>query len=144
MLLPPRFFDFFAGEAIRLAGAAISSVRPDVDVEVTREPVRVVGIITPWNFPIAIPAWKIALALAYGNTVVFKPVDLAPACGHILTKILEEAGCPVGVFNLVMGRGSVVGDKIVQHPLVDAISFTGSISVGQGLAAQAAKGMKKI
>lgn len=139
-----QIFRFFAGEAIRVAGDAIASVRPDVDVEVTREPVGVVGIITPWNFPIAIPAWKIAPALAYGNTVVFKPADLTPACAHILATIIANAGCPAGVFNLVMGRGSVVGDAIVEHPLVDAISFTGSVPVGQGLAAQAAKGMKKI
>lgn len=139
-----QIFRFFAGEAIRVAGDAIASVRPDVDVEVTREPVGVVGIITPWNFPIAIPAWKIAPALAYGNTVVFKPADLTPACAHILATIIADAGCPSGVFNLVMGRGSIVGDAIVQHPLVDAISFTGSVPVGQGLAAQAAKGMKKI
>lgn len=139
-----QIFRFFAGEAIRVTGDAIASVRPDVDVEVTREPVGIVGIITPWNFPIAIPAWKIAPALAYGNTVVFKPADLTPACAHILATIIAEAGCPAGVFNLVMGRGSVVGDAIVQHPLVDAISFTGSVPVGQGLAAQAAKGMKKI
>lgn len=139
-----QIFRFFAGEAIRVTGDAIASVRPDVDIEVTREPVGIVGIITPWNFPIAIPAWKIAPALAYGNTVVFKPADLTPACAHILATIIAEAGCPAGVFNLVMGRGSVVGDAIVQHPLVDAISFTGSVPVGQGLAAQAAKGMKKI
>lgn len=139
-----QIFRFFAGEAIRVAGDAIASVRPEVDVEVTREPVGVVGIITPWNFPIAIPAWKIAPALAYGNTVVFKPADLTPACAHILATIIADAGCPAGVFNLVMGRGSVVGDAMVQHPLVDAISFTGSVPVGQGLAAQAAKGMKKI
>lgn len=138
-----QIFRFFAGEAIRLAGDAIASVRPDVDVEVTREPVGVVGIITPWNFPIAIPAWKIAPALAFGNTVVFKPAELTPACAHILAQTLHEAGCPAGVFNLVMGRGSVVGDAIVQHPLVDAITFTGSAPIGQRLAREAAKGMKK-
>lgn len=139
-----QIFRFFAGEAIRVAGDAIASVRPDVDVEVTREPVGVVGLITPWNFPIAIPAWKIAPALAYGNTVVFKPADLTPGSAHLLAEILHDAGVPAGVFNLVMGRGSVVGDAIVSHPQVDAISFTGSVPVGRGLAAQAAQGMKKI
>ncbi len=139
-----QIFRFFAGEAIRVAGDAIASVRPDVDVEVTREPVGVVGLITPWNFPIAIPAWKIAPALAYGNTVVFKPADLTPGSAHLLAEILHGAGVPAGVFNLVMGRGSVVGDAIVSHPQVDAISFTGSVPVGRGLAAQAAQGMKKI
>ncbi|MBT3143897.1 aldehyde dehydrogenase family protein [Phaeobacter gallaeciensis] len=139
-----QVFRFFAGEAIRVAGDAIASVRPDVDVDVVREPVGVVGLITPWNFPIAIPAWKIAPALAYGNTVVFKPADLTPASAHILTQIIHNAGCPAGVFNLVMGQGSVVGNAIVSHPQVDAISFTGSVPVGRGLAVQAAKGMKKV
>jgi aldehyde dehydrogenase (NAD+) len=139
-----QIFRFFAGEAIRLTGDAIASVRPDVSVDVTREPIGVVGLITPWNFPIAIPAWKIAPALAYGNTVVFKPADLTPASAHVLAEIIANAGCPAGVFNLVMGRGSVVGDAIVNHPKVDAISFTGSVPVGQDLAAEAARGMKKI
>lgn len=139
-----QIFRFFAGEAIRVTGDAVASVRPDVAVEVTREPVGVVGLITPWNFPIAIPAWKIAPALAYGNTVVFKPADLTPASAHALAEIIDAAGCPAGVFNLVMGRGSVVGDAIVNHPKVDAISFTGSVPVGQNLAAEAARGMKKI
>ncbi|MCI2400920.1 aldehyde dehydrogenase family protein [Aliiroseovarius subalbicans] len=139
-----QIFRFFAGEAIRVAGDVIASVRPDVDVDVVREPVGVVGLITPWNFPIAIPAWKIAPALAYGNTVVFKPADLTPASAHALAEIIHESGCPAGVFNLVMGRGSVVGDAIVSHPEVDAVSFTGSVPVGRAMAVQAAQGMKKI
>ena len=139
-----QIFRFFAGEAIRVAGDAIASVRPDVDVDVVREPVGVVGLITPWNFPIAIPAWKIAPALAYGNTVLFKPADLTPASAHVLAEIIHDAGCPAGVFNLVMGRGSVVGDAISNHPEVDAISFTGSVPVGRDLAVTAAQNMKKI
>lgn len=139
-----QIFRFFAGEAIRMAGDAIASVRPDVDVDVTREPVGVVGLITPWNFPIAIPAWKIAPALAYGNTVVFKPADLTPGSAHMLAKIIHEAGAPAGVFNLVMGRGSVVGNALVAHPDVKAISFTGSVPVGRQLLVDAAKGMKKV
>lgn len=139
-----QVFRFFAGEAIRVAGDAIASVRPDVDVDVVREPVGVVGLITPWNFPIAIPAWKIAPALAYGNTVVFKPADLTPGSAHILAEILHKAGVPAGVFNLVMGRGSVVGQTIVDHPYVDAVSFTGSVPVGRAMAVHAAKGMKKL
>ena len=139
-----QIFRFFAGEAVRVAGDAIASVRPDVDVEVVREPVGVVGLITPWNFPIAIPAWKIAPALAYGNTVLFKPADLTPASAHVLAEIIHDAGCPAGVFNLVMGRGSVVGDAISNHPEVDAISFTGSVPVGRDLAVTAAQNMKKI
>ena len=139
-----QIFRFFAGEAIRMAGDVIASVRPDVDVDVTREPVGVVGLITPWNFPIAIPAWKIAPALAYGNTVVFKPADLTPGSAHMLAKIIHEAGAPAGVFNLVMGRGSVVGNALVAHPDVKAISFTGSVPVGRQLLVDAAKGMKKV
>lgn len=139
-----QIFRFFAGEAIRMAGDAIASVRPDVDVDVTREPVGVVGLITPWNFPIAIPAWKIAPALAYGNTVVFKPADLTPGSAHMLAKIIHDAGAPAGVFNLVMGRGSVVGNALVAHPDVNAISFTGSVPVGRALLVDAAKGLKKV
>lgn len=139
-----QIFRFFAGEAIRVAGDAVASVRPDVDVDVTRGPVGVVGLITPWNFPIAIPAWKIAPALAYGNAVIFKPADLTPASAHVLSEIIHDAGCPAGVFNLVMGSGSVVGNAIVNHPKIDAISFTGSVPVGRAMAVQAAQGMKKV
>lgn len=139
-----QIFRFFAGEAVRITGDSIASVRAGVDVAVTREPVGVVGIITPWNFPIAIPAWKIAPALAYGNTVVFKPADLTPGCAHVLAEIIHAAGFPAGVFNLVMGQGSKVGAAIVNHPLTDAISFTGSVPVGKRLALDAAAGMKKV
>jgi len=118
-------------------------VRPGIDIEVTREPVGVVGLITPWNFPIAIPAWKIAPALAYGNCVVFKPADLVPGTAHALSQIIAGAGVPPGVFNLVMGRGSVVGETLIRHPDVAAISFTGSVSTGQSIAAACAAGMKK-
>lgn len=139
-----QIFKFFAGEAVRMTGDAIDSVRANVDIDVTREPVGVVGLITPWNFPIAIPAWKIAPALAYGNTVVFKPADLVPGTAHLLAQILSEAGVPPGVFNLVMGRGSIVGDAIVHSPDVDAVSFTGSVPVGRALAVEAATGLKKV
>lgn len=129
-------FKWFAGEALRPAGELIESVRPGLSVEITREPVGVVGLITPWNFPMAIPAWKIAGALAYGNTVVFKPADSVPASAWALTDILVRAGVPGGVFNLVMGRGSVVGETIVNHNEVSAVSFTGSQEVGHRLAGQ--------
>ena len=128
-----QIFKFFAGEALRLRGDRMASVRAGVDVEVTREPVGVVALIAPWNFPLAIPAWKIAPALAYGNTVVFKPAELVPACGWALAEILSRAGLPAGVFNLVMGSGRKVGQTLVDHPLVDAISFTGSVSTGEGI-----------
>ncbi|KIC09722.1 aldehyde dehydrogenase [Leisingera sp. ANG-M1] len=139
-----QLFKFYAGEALRLAGEAIDSIRSGVDVEVRREPLGVIGLITPWNFPIAIPAWKAAPALAFGNTVVMKPADLTPASAHLLAEILQEAGCPPGVFNLVMGPGSVIGAALVEHPDVAAISFTGSESVGQGIAEGCARSRKKL
>ncbi len=138
-----HIFKFFAGEALRLSGEKVPSVRPGVDVEITREPVGVVGLITPWNFPIAIPAWKIAPALAFGNTVVFKPAQWTPGCAWVLAEILVNAGVPPGVFNLVMGTGSIVGDTIVTHRDVAAISFTGSMETGQSIAKKAVARMAK-
>ena len=139
-----NIFKFFAGECLRLTGEVVPSVRPGIGVEITREPVGVIGIITPWNFPIAIPAWKIAPALAYGNCVVMKPADLVPGCAWALAEIISRSGIPPGVFNLVMGRGSVIGDPLVNHPGVDAISFTGSQGVGARIARQCAVTLKKI
>ncbi|WP_281982634.1 aldehyde dehydrogenase family protein [Thalassorhabdomicrobium marinisediminis] len=139
-----QVFKFFAGEALRVAGELQTSVRPDIDVEITREPVGIVGLITPWNFPIAIPAWKIAPALAYGNCVILKPADLTPACAHVIATLLHENGCPAGVFNLVMGRGSTVGEAIVTHPDIDAISFTGSVGTGHHIAEVCGKMQKKV
>jgi len=127
-------FKFFAGEALRTGGEMVPSVRTGVGVEVTREPVGVVGLITPWNFPIAIPAWKIAPALAYGNTVVLKPADLVPGSAWALADILHRAGVPEGVFNLVMGRGSEVGQVLLDDKRVQALSFTGSAPTGQRIA----------
>ena len=136
-------FKFFAGEALRGAGDILPSVRPGVGVEVTREPVGVIGLITPWNFPIAIPAWKIAPALAHGNCVVFKPAELVPGCAWVLADILQRAGCPKGAFNLVMGPGSAVGQTLVESHDVDAVSFTGSVATGRRIvAACAARGAK--
>ena len=137
-------FKFFGGEVLRRAGELLPSVRPGIDVELVREPLGVVGIIAPWNFPAAIPAWKCAPALAYGNCVVFKPADLVPGMAHALAQIIVEAGIPEGVFNFVMGRGSVVGETIVNDPRVDAISFTGSVETGRKLAANAIARMAKI
>ncbi|MBV8442054.1 MAG: aldehyde dehydrogenase family protein [Hyphomicrobiales bacterium] len=138
-----QIFDFFAGEALRIPGEKFASVRPGVDVEATREPVGVIGIIAPWNFPIAIPAWKIAPALAFGNAVVFKPADLVPGSAHALAEIIVRAGVPKGVFNLVMGRGSVVGQAMLDHRRVDAITFTGSVATGRRVAASCAGAMRK-
>jgi len=141
-----QIFAFFAAEAVRLMGETGPSIRPGVTVEITREPVGVVGIITPWNFPIAIPAWKIAPALAYGNCVVFKPADLVPACAWALVDILIRAGLPAGVLNLVMGPGRSVGEAIVTTRGVDAVTFTGSVGTGRGIATAcvASQPMKKV
>jgi len=139
-----QIFKFFAGEALRLPGEILPSVRPGIGIEVTREPLGVIGLITPWNFPIAIPAWKVAPALAYGNCVVLKPAELVPGCAHVLAEILAEAGVPAGVFNLVMGPGSKVGETLVTSPQVDAISFTGSVSTGRMIAAKAIASGKKL
>nr|WP_315396988.1 aldehyde dehydrogenase family protein [uncultured Duganella sp.] len=126
-----RVFKFFAGEALRLGGEKLPGIRAGVEVDVVREPEGVIGIIAPWNFPIAIPAWKIAPALAYGNSVVFKPADLTPGSGWALSEIISRAGLPPGVFNLVMGAGSQVGDTIVKSPKVRALTFTGSTGTGR-------------
>ncbi|MCF1709430.1 aldehyde dehydrogenase family protein [Tabrizicola sp. J26] len=134
-----QIFDFYAGEILRQSGEIISSVRPGIGIEISREPVGVVGIITPWNFPIAIPAWKIAPALAYGNTVVFKPADLVPGCAWALVDILHRAGLPPGVLNLVMGRGSVVGQVMLESPTITAMSFTGSTATGARVAEASAR-----
>jgi aldehyde dehydrogenase (NAD+) len=129
-----------------MSGEKIASVRPGVEVEATREPLGVVSLITPWNFPIAIPAWKIAPALAYGNCVVFKPADLVPGTAFALAEIISGSGLPSGVFNLVMGRGAEIGEVLLTHTDVAAVSFTGSVATGRKVA-QAATGatiMKKV
>ncbi len=136
-------FKFFAGEALRPGGEMMPSVRPGVGVEITREPIGVVGIITPWNFPIAIPAWKIAPALAHGNCVVFKPADLVPGSAWALADILSRSGLPKGVFNLVMGRGSEVGATLLDDARVAAITFTGSVGTGKRVAASCVARMAK-
>ncbi|OYO27749.1 aldehyde dehydrogenase family protein [Janthinobacterium sp. PC23-8] len=139
-----NIFKFFAGEVLRSGGETLPSVRPGISVEISREPVGVVALITPWNFPIAIPAWKIAPALAYGNCVVFKPAELTPGSAWALADIIARSGVPAGVFNLVMGRGDVVGAVLSASPQVDAISFTGSQGVGRQVAAQAVANMTKV
>jgi aldehyde dehydrogenase (NAD+) len=138
-----QIFKFFAGEALRIQGEKLGSVRPGLDVEITREPMGVVGIIAPWNFPIAIPAWKIAPALAYGNCVVFKPADAVPGSAWALAEILSRSGLPAGVFNLTMGRGSQVGQALLTDRRVDAISFTGSVATGRKVAQQCIERMAK-
>ncbi|WP_372524304.1 aldehyde dehydrogenase family protein [Piscinibacter sp.] len=136
-------FKFFAGEALRVGGEVMASVRPGVGVEVFRQALGVVGLIAPWNFPIAIPAWKIAPALAFGNCVVFKPAELVPASSWAIAEIISRTALPRGAFNLVMGPGSKVGNTMVNSPGIDAISFTGSVATGRRIVATcAARGAK--
>ena len=125
---------YFAGETLRIAGEKFDSVRPGIEVDITREPIGVVGMITPWNFPLAIPAWKIAPALAFGNCIVFKPSELTPASTWTLTDIFVRAGLPPGVLNLVQGTGPTVGAALAASEGIDAISFTGSQPVGKSVA----------
>ncbi|HLO21008.1 MAG TPA: aldehyde dehydrogenase family protein [Sphingomicrobium sp.] len=138
-----RILKYFAGEALRRHGQTLQSTRPSIDVETYREPVGVFGLITPWNFPIAIPAWKSAPALAFGNTVVLKPATPTPAIAHAFAQILLEAGATEGVFNLVIGEGDV-GRAIVNHEGIDGISFTGSQTVGASVAEGAAKRQARV
>jgi alpha-ketoglutaric semialdehyde dehydrogenase len=139
-----QIFKFFAGQALRQAGQLLDSVRPGVRVEVTREPLGVVGLITPFNFPLAIPAWKLAPALAHGNAVVLKPAERTPASAWALADIVQRSGLPPGVFNLVLARGAVAGPLLVDSPQVAALSFTGSQAVGRRLAADCGLRLKKL
>ena len=132
-------FKFFAGEALRPGGEKIDSTRPGIEVEITREPIGVVAAITPWNFPLAIPAWKIAPALACGNCVILKPAELVPATPWTLVDIIQRAGLPPGVLNLVMGPGAKLGAALAASPEIDAVTFTGSQEVGPSVAAAAVK-----
>ena len=138
-----RILKYFAGEALRRHGRTLDSTRPGIDAATYREPVGVFGLITPWNFPIAIPAWKAAPALAFGNTVVLKPATPTPAIAHALAAIIHEAGAPPGVFNLVLGEGDV-GRAIVDHDGIDGISFTGSQTVGAKVAEGAIRRQARI
>jgi aldehyde dehydrogenase (NAD+) len=139
-----QIFKFFAGETLRLNGEIVPSVRPGLEVQIFRQPLGVVGLITPWNFPIAIPAWKLAPALACGNTVVLKPAELTPGSAWALFEILERAGLPPGVANLVIGRGRTVGQTFVESPEVNAISVTGSVATGRAIVARCAELGKRV
>ena len=116
---------------LRQLGETADSVRPGVEIEVRREPVGVVAIITPWNFPMATAAWKIAPALAFGNAVVFKPANAVPASAWALTEIIARQPLPAGAFNLVMGSGAEVGERLIQSAAIQALSFTGSVETGR-------------
>ena len=136
--------EFMAGEARRLNGETLTSELPKNFAYTIRQPLGVVGAITPWNFPVAIPLWKIAPALVCGNTVVFKPATLTPLTAMKIVEIFAEAGLPAGVLNLVMGSGRDAGDELVQSPIVRGLSFTGSNEVGCQLYASGAQKLKKI
>ena len=137
-------FRFFGGEGWRIKGDLLPGTVNDELIFTRREPLGVIGLITPWNFPLAIPSWKIAPALAYGNTIVFKPASFAPQVSLMLVEALMEAGLPPGVLNYVTGSGREVGDEIVSSPDVNGISFTGSYDVGTRIYAQAIKNLTRV
>ena len=138
-----RFFHYFSGEALRNIGDFVDSVRGGVEVEVMRQPLGVVAVITPWNFPSALPAWKIAPALAFGNAVVFKPAALTPASACALVEVCHNAGVPAGVVQLLLGAGREVGAALLQNADVDAVSFTGSLPTGRVVAEESAKHLRR-
>ncbi|HTO93070.1 MAG TPA: aldehyde dehydrogenase family protein, partial [Bacteroidota bacterium] len=134
---------FYSGEGVRSTGEVIPSANPRTFVYTTRVPLGVVSVITPWNFPIAIPIWKIAPALVYGDTLVFKPASVTPHCGVLVASLFEEAGLPKGVMNLVTGGGRELGDEMVGNPDIHGVTFTGSNSVGRHIGSMAAgRGVK--
>ena len=136
--------EYYAGEGFRMHGKTLPSEARDTFSYTIRRPLGVVGLIAPWNFPWAIPVWKSAPALAAGNCVVFKPAELTPATASLLTEIYQQAGLPPGVFNMLVGSGSVVGEAIVHAPALRAISFTGSNEIGGALYAKAAQRGAKV
>ena len=139
-----QVFRFYSGEGLRPTGERFEQMLTGSVAYTVHRPLGVVGLITPWNFPAAIPAWKVAPALVYGNTVVMKLAQEAPLTGLHLAACLEEAGLPAGVLNIVIGRGSEVGTPLVEHPDVKAISFTGSVPVGRGVREEATRLGKRV
>ncbi|HUJ11156.1 MAG TPA: aldehyde dehydrogenase family protein [Verrucomicrobiae bacterium] len=139
-----NLLEYYAGQAFRIEGCTYPSEMPQTFVYTLRQPLGVVSCITPWNFPFCVPAWKIAPALVAGNTVVFKPATNTPGCAEWLVKILDDAGVPKGVLNLIYGSGGMVGDELVNNPTVRALSFTGSCEVGARVAQQAAAHLAKV
>ena len=137
-------FRYYAGEGWRAGGEVLPSNATGELLYTRREPLGVIALITPWNFPLAIPAWKMAPALAYGNTVVLKPASLAPHSGLVLVEALVEAGVPRGVVNYITGSGRNVGDELVSSPDIHGVSFTGSYSVGKGIYAKAIENMTRV
>ena len=138
-----QFFQYYAAEALRQIGDTADSVRPNIEIDVRREPMGVVAVISPWNFPTATASWKIAPALAFGNTVIWKPANVTPASAVALTEIIARQDLPPGTFNLLMGGGGKIGQGLVESPLINAVSFTGSVPVGRGIATAAAANFTK-
>lgn len=139
-----QFFEFYAAECHRQYGENAESVRPGIDVDIRREPVGVIAVVSPWNFPMATASWKIAPALAYGNAVIWKPSNLTPASAWALTEIISRQGLPAGAFNLVMGPGSSIGNALASSPDIDAITLTGSYETGRAVAIAAAPNLTKL
>lgn len=139
-----QFFTYYAAEVLRQMGQAADSVRPGVEIDVRREPLGVIGVISPWNFPTATASWKIAPALAYGNAVIWKPANLTPASAHALAEIIDRQDIPKGLFSLVMGAGGEIGNALASHKGVQAISFTGSVPVGRSIAMAAVANLTKV
>ncbi len=139
-----QFFTYYAAEVLRQIGDNADSVRDGVEIDVRREPVGVVAVISPWNFPTATASWKIAPALAFGNAVIWKPANLTPASAWALSEIISRQQIPKGLFNLVMGAGGSIGQALIESPHINAISFTGSLGVGRGIAASAAANLTKV
>lgn len=139
-----QFFTYYAAEVLRQIGDNADSVRPGIEIDIRRDPVGIIAVISPWNFPTATAVWKIAPALAFGNAVIWKPANLVPASAVALTEIIADAGLPAGLFSLVMGSGGTIGDALVSHPGVNAITFTGSVETGRRIAASAIGNMPRL
>ena len=139
-----QFFTYYAAEVLRQIGDNADSVRPDIEIDVRRDPVGVVAVVSPWNFPTATAVWKIAPALAFGNAIIWKPANLVPASAVALAEIIASTDLPTGLFNLVMGAGSSIGDALVTSAAIDAITFTGSVETGRRIAAGAIANMTRM
>lgn len=139
-----QFFTYYAHEVLRQLGENADSVRPDIEIDMRREPVGTVAIISPWNFPTATASWKIAPALAYGNAVIWKPANNTPASAVALTEIIAKQDIPPGLFQLVMGAGGEIGQALIESPDINAISFTGSVPVGRRIASTAAANFTRL
>ncbi|MBT3143161.1 aldehyde dehydrogenase family protein [Phaeobacter gallaeciensis] len=139
-----QFFTYYAAECLRQLGENADSVRDGVEIDVRREPIGTVAIISPWNFPTATASWKIAPALCYGNAVVWKPANVTPASAVALAEIINRQDIPKGLFSLVMGSGGSIGQRLVESPKINAISFTGSVPVGKGIASAAIQNLTKV